>query len=310
MYAQVTAKDGAATVGIDIGGTKIAVLVVANTGKILARGSVPTPAQEGGAAIADAVADLVHRLVAHAGVAVSGAGVGSAGVFDRSGTVRAGSDSFREWVGFALGCELELRLGVPVHVENDVNAFLLGEATQHSDDDLFGIMLGTGVGGAMILGGQLRQGMNGGAGEIGHTPGFGDLPCTCGQSGHLETIAAGRAIAHRYAMRTERQLTTPEIAQAARAGDRDAQRVFDDAGRGLAVASVMVATLLDIPRVIVGGGVAAAWDLLQPAIDDTLVTDFPVTGEPLSIERAIVGTDAVALGAASAVRRMPVLVAA
>jgi glucokinase len=213
---------------------------------------------------------------------------------------------FVGWTGFPLADELAARLGVPVRVENDVNAFLLGEAAHAGADeeDVLGVMLGTGVGGAVIIDGVLRHGPNGAAGEIGHTPGYSELVCTCGQVGHLETLASGTSIGLRYAERTGGEVHgAREVAASARHGDADAIAVFHAAGRALALACASAATLLDLPRAIVGGGVAEAWDLLAPAIEQTLRTDAPVSGMPLRITPATLGADAVALGAIEAARR-------
>lgn len=300
--------------GIDIGGTKIAALLVTDAGRVLARATVPAPAREGGAAMADAAAALVRSLADRCGVTVRAVGAGAAGVIDARGTVIAASDTFRDWAGFPLADELSARLGAPAVAVNDVNAFLLGEAAWGAarGDDVLGVMLGTGVGGALLLDGALRGGPHGGAGEIGHTPGYSDIVCTCGRVGHLKTVAAGRSIARAYREATEglgigneggpvggAALTARDVADLARAGDPAARAAYDAAGRALATACVSAATLLDLPAVVVGGGVAQAWDLLQPAIDDVLRTDPPVSGAPLTISRGTLGGDAVALGAAA-----------
>jgi len=301
---------GSGVVGIDIGGTKIAALLVNAEGTVLARGSVPAPAALGGGAMADAAAGLATALAEEAEVSLAAAGVGAAGVIDHeTGTIRAASATFVGWAGFPLADELEARLGVPVRVENDVNAFLLGEvaAAGRTDLDVLGVMLGTGVGGALIIDGDLHHGPHGAAGEIGHTPGYSELVCTCGQIGHLETLASGTSIALRYKERaalTERPAPDAgEIADRARGGDADAIAVFDAAGRALALACASAATILDLPCAIVGGGVAGAWDLLEPAIARTLRTDSPVSGIPLRIIPAVLGSDAVALGAIETARR-------
>lgn len=297
---------GGVFVGIDIGGTKIAALVAGEDRTILARGEVPAPASEGGPAMADAAAALVLELAQ--GREIRAVGVGAAGVVDHAtGTIRAASSTFTNWVGFPLADELSARLSVPVTVENDVNAFLLGEAASLGDassDDVLGVMLGTGVGGAVLVQGGLRRGPHGAAGEIGHTPGYGDLMCTCGQRGHLETLASGTSIAHRFTQRTGREVSgARDVAELASAGDADAIAVFHDAGRALGLACASAATLLDISHAIVGGGVTRAWHLLQSGIDDALRTDAPVTGIPLQISRATRGADAVALGAMESARR-------
>lgn len=294
-------------IGIDIGGTKIAGLLVDGHGSVLARGSVPAPAALGGDAMADAAAGLVRDLAARAGMRVAGLGVGAAGVVDHAtGTIRAASATFTGWAGYPLADALTARLAVPASVENDVNAFLLGEiaADPGAGDDVLGVMLGTGVGGAIVIGGDLQHGPHGAAGEIGHTPGYSDLVCTCGQVGHLETLASGLSIARRYAQRTGADsIDARAVADLARAGDRDALEMFADAGRAVALACASAATLLDLPRAIVGGGVVAAWDLLRPSIEHTLITDAPVSGIPLVITPARLGGDAVALGAIEAARR-------
>lgn len=296
-----------AVVGIDIGGTKIAALLVDRSGEILARGVVDAPAREGGRAMADAAAMLARNLATRAGRTLTAVGVGAAGVVDHeTGIIRAASETFVDWAGFPLADELAVRLGAPVRVENDVNAFLLGELDhgESSGDDVLGIMLGTGVGGAVVLDGQLRHGPHGAAGEIGHTPGYSDIRCTCGQIGHLETLASGTSIGLRYAERSGATgLTARDVADRARAGDPIAVEVFDAAGRALALACAIAAGILDLDRAVIGGGVVHAWDLLLPAIDAALATDSPVSGVRLEIIPATRGSDAVALGAAAAARR-------
>lgn len=299
--------------GIDIGGTKISAILVDDDGAITARGVVAAPASHGGAAMADAAAGLVRALVAERGADLVAAGVGAAGVIDSDrGVIRAASGLFADWAGFPLADELAGRLGVPVRIENDVNAFLQGEvAWGGGGRDVLGLMLGTGVGGALLLDGQLRHGPHGAAGEIGHTPGYSTLTCTCGQNGHLETVASGRSIGLRYGERTGRTgLGAEAVAGLARQGDRAAAEVFADAGRAVALAAASAAGLLDLTTVIVGGGVSEAWDLLGPAIAATLGSDSPVSGIPLHVERARLGADAVALGAVAAAREhaLPALI--
>lgn len=290
--------------GIDIGGTKVAAILIDNEGKILARGAGPAPAGDGGPAMADAATNLVTRLVAESGTHLRAAGVGAAGVIDANrGVIRAASTMFTDWAGFALADSLRLRLRVPVRVENDVNAFLMGEvAGSDTDGDVLGIMLGTGVGGAVMLGGELRHGPNGSAGEIGHTPGYSDIVCTCGQVGHLETVASGISIGLRYGESTG-------------VTGLDARQVVDRA-RGETRARERFSTMPEGPLPWLGQTlrgcstwvrsssveVTLAWDLLDPAITATLGTDSPVSGVPLRINRARLGADAVALGAAASAR--------
>lgn len=291
--------------GIDIGGTKTAGALVGADGDVVARAVRDTPARIGGAAMAQTAIELVRELTETAGAAPVAVGVGAAGVVDQStGRIRAASDMFVDWAGFPLGARLSEGLGVPVRVENDVNAFLLGEMSWGAarGSDVLGVMLGTGVGGALALDGHLRHGPHGAAGEIGHTPGYGDAVCTCGMTGHLETLASGTSIARRYSVRTGGGgMSARAVAELARAGDDVARRVFADAGRAVALACVSAATLVDLPLAVVGGGVAGAWDLLADAVAETLRTDPPVSGASLKIVPGALRADAVMLGAAALV---------
>ena len=290
--------------GLDIGGTGTSVVLVDGE-RVVARQHGATPAGEGGPAMVAAAAGLVRSaLRAAPGTRLAGAGVGAAGVVDpATGTVVAASDSFAGWAGFGLADALGDALGVPVAVENDVNAFALGEARSGAARglaDVLAVTLGTGVGGALVLGGNLYRGPSGAAGEIGHVAGFGDLPCTCGGRGHLETLASGRAVARAYERATG--LAVPgarQVAELARAGDGDARRAFDGAAHAVGRAAVLVATLLDVTDVVVGGGVASAWDLLGPGIAASVRREPPVSGADVRVAPSALGREAVALGAAT-----------
>jgi glucokinase len=296
-----------AIAGVDIGGTSTDVVLCSPRLDILARTTAATPATRGGAAMIDTCVGLVDTLVRDTGTRLLGVGVGAAGVVDaRGGTVLFASDSFTGWTGFPVADAVRQSLAVPAFLDNDVNAFLRGEVTTGAvagEAQALGITLGTGVGGALWLSGELFEGAHGAAGEIGHTPGFGDLPCTCGGHGHLETVASGRSITARYRDRAGLELSAAEIAVRAGTGDRDAVAVFDAAGAAVGKAITMVAALVDVTTVVVGGGVTHAWHLLEPPIRKYLVDEPPVSGRPIRLERSALGDVAVALGAASRARR-------
>ncbi|MEV3906715.1 ROK family protein [Streptomyces canus] len=292
-----------AVAGVDIGGTSTQVALFADDLTVVDRLEVPTPASVGGDAMVGAALDAVRLLLDRTGVRLLGVGVGAAGVVDvREGRILVASDSFRDWAGFAVTAALEEALGVPAFLDNDVNAFLRGEATAGAvagERDVLGMTLGTGVGGALWLDGALYGGPHGAAGEIGHIPGFGDLPCTCGGRGHLETLASGRAIAARYGERTGRALSARDVAEAS---DADALAVYEDAGAAVARALLVTAGLLDVTTVVIGGGVGRAWTLLEPSILRALATEPPVSGHPVRVVPSLLGGDAVAVGAAARVR--------
>ncbi|MFD7815499.1 ROK family protein [Streptomyces sp. NPDC059785] len=293
--------------GIDIGGTTTQVVVCSDDLTVLDRAETTTPALEGGRAMVGAALGALAPLLARTPGRLVGAGIGAAGLVDSvTGRVLVASDSFHDWAGFAVTAAVEEALGVPAFLDNDVNAFLHGEVyggAVRGETDVLGMTLGTGVGGALWTGGALYAGPHGAAGEIGHIPGFGDLPCTCGGRGHLETLASGRSIGARYADRTGLRRTAREVAEAAARGDEDAAAVYRAAGAGIARAIVITAGVVDITTVVVGGGVSRAWPLLEPAVLSALAADPPVSGHPVRLVRASLASDAVPVGAAARARR-------
>ncbi|MFJ7491718.1 ROK family protein [Streptomyces sp. NPDC097727] len=300
-------RDRTLFAGVDIGGTTTQVVVCAEDLTVLDRAEVATPAADGGRAMIGAALGALAPLLERTPGRLAGCGVGAAGLVDSAtGRILVASDSFTGWAGFAVTDAVEEALGVPAFLDNDVNAFLYGEVSGgavRGEPDVLGMTLGTGVGGALWTGGALFAGPHGAAGEIGHIPGFGDLLCSCGGRGHLETLASGRSIGARYADRTGRRLTAREVAQAAGHGDRDALAVYEAAGAGIARAIVMTAGVVDITTVVVGGGVSRAWPLLEPLILASLAAEPPVSGHPVRLVRAALGADAVPVGAAARVRQ-------
>lgn len=292
--------------GIDVGGTNTKVVLATPALDVVDRVDLPTPAHAGGAAIVASALGAVAGLLETHRASLAGVGIGAAGVVDAAtGTVLVTGNSFTGWAGYGVTEAVTAALGVPATLDNDVNAFLLGEVATGAvagERDVLGMTLGTGVGGALVLDGALFAGPRGAAGEIGHVPGFGDGRCTCGQHGHLETIAAARGMADRYEGLTGTRLPVHAIAEAARAGDDHAASVFRTAGWGIARGILLTAGILDVTTVVIGGGVARSWDLLAPAIQDAIAAEPPVSGATIRVEPALLGSDAVALGAAAQVR--------
>ncbi|GGN78866.1 sugar kinase [Streptomyces albiflavescens] len=292
--------------GVDIGGTTTQVVLCTADLAVVDSVEVPTPAARGGQAMIRAALDALGLLQGRVPSRLLGVGVGAAGVVDtRTGRILVASDSFTGWAGFPVTATIEKALGVPAFLDNDVNAFLRGEVSKGAvagEPHVLGMTLGTGVGGALWMNGTLVEGPHGAAGEIGHIPGFGELPCTCGGRGHLETLASGRSIATRYGERTGRNLTAWGVAEAAVVGDADAIAVYEAAGAGIARALLITAGLVDLATFVIGGGVSRAWELLEPPILATLAAEPPVSGQPIRVVRARLGSGGVALGAASRAR--------
>lgn len=282
--------------GIDIGGTKLAAVLVDENGRELAAATSPAP--RGGEAVLREVAMLVRRLESDAGCDAAALGVGAAGIIDSvAGRILAASEVFTDWVGRWLRSDLEALLQLPVAVTNDVNAFLLGEVhwgALSGVRDALGVALGTGVGGAILLDGVIFEGRHGAAAEIGHTPRYSDHVCTCGGRGHLETVASGRSIGLRYAERAGGPSRTGvEVALLAEGGDATAQQIYAEAGVALANAILSTTTLFDVDHVVIGGGVARAWHLIEPSYSVEVAGNPPVSGRALVTRTASLNSPAI-----------------
>jgi glucokinase len=292
-------------IGLDIGGTTTNAVRCDDDLVVRATASAPTPARSGATAMLGRAAELVSRLAA--GAPVDGLGVAAAGVLDpRSGRIVRVSDSFQGWEGTPVAAALGDLVGLPAVADNDVNCFLVGEVAAgvlRGVDDAVGITLGTGVGGALWSGGRILHGRDGGAGELGHQPGYGDELCSCGRRGHLETLASGRSLVRRYRERGGTAESAVDVAAAARSGDERARGVFAEAARGVGTAIVQVTGLLAADRVVVGGGVAGAWDLLAPGVHEVIDRFPPLHGPPPDVRITALGDAAVAIGAAALARQ-------
>ncbi|MFI7611758.1 ROK family protein [Nonomuraea terrae] len=281
--------------GVDIGGTKIAVGLVTRDGTVHRRACAPTPAAQGPRAVVRTVAELARGLGLDG---VASAGVGTAGVVDPGGREIVGAtDAIRDWAGTPLARLLEDELQLPVLVRNDVHAFLAGELAGTAWRSALGVTVGTGVGGALGLDGRVVPGSRGAAGHLGHVPvpEAEGLACSCGAEGHVEAVAAGPAMAAASGERDLRQ-----VVERAEAGDVAAAGVLARGGRALGRALAGVVNVWDPQVVIIGGGVLAAGDLYLAPLREALAAGvLPVlTGVPIASAR--LGDDAVLIGAALA----------
>jgi glucokinase len=227
---------------------------------VLATDSCPTGAADGEAAVLERVAALGRAVTAPFGEPAS-AGLALPGHFDAAtGTGSLLPNLLGDWVGRPIAGPVGERLGLPVTLVNDVRALTLAElrlGAGRGAQDLVCIALGTGVGGGVVIGGLLHLGL-GHAGEIGHTTVDPDgPPCGCGNRGCLDRMAGADAIAAAAGV-----ATGAEAAAAARAGDPTARAAFERAGRYVGRVLAGAVVLLWPERVVVGGGVADAGELL------------------------------------------------
>jgi glucokinase len=302
-------------IGIDLGGTKI-YGVRMDGDEVAAEVKAKTPVQGGPLAVVDAIAEVVKQL-GRAGK--EPIGIGAPGVIDPTeGVVRA-APNLPGWIEpFGLAAAMSDVLdGVEVRLDNDVNVGTIAEArlgAGRDADDLLGVFVGTGVGGGLILGGTLRRGEQGLAGEIGHVvvrPK--GRTCGCGGRGHLEAYA-GRASLEKKARALEaqgRDTMLVELAKAKRMtsgvwskaldrGDAVAIELLDEAVDALGVAIAGAVLLLDLPLVVVGGGLA---DRLGPTfvgrIEQAVRSQlFAGGGSKVRIVPSVLGDRAGAIGAA------------
>ncbi len=247
-------------VGVDLGGSKVEALVLASDGRELARRRIPTPAGDYPATV-EAVAVLVESLEAEAGGRAAAVGVGTPGALDpRTGLVHNANSTCL--IGKPLDRDLSRRLGRPVHLANDADCFALSEAVDGAGAGrrvVFGVILGTGVGGGIVVDGKLVAGPNAIAGEWGHNPlpwpEDGERPgppCYCGRRGCVETFLSGPGLTKDSGTSWE----PAEIVRRAAAGDLACEAALKRYEDRLARALAIVINILDPHAVVLGGGVS------------------------------------------------------
>ena len=257
--------------GVDIGGSKV--LAVALDGGHAERGRVRLATGSGADGVVDSAVEAVTRLARHTGVEVSDfavVGVGVPGLVQRdSGDVSHAVNLGVDGTGLSLGAELGERLGIPVAVENDVNAAALGAAEllglEHAD--VAYLSIGTGLAAGLVSAGRVRHGARGAAGEIGHVPVDPAGPlCACGQRGCLEVLASGSAIAERWPVEDSGLAPASALFAAAEAGDAAAVRIRDEFAGQVAAAVRLLVLTCDVETVVLGGGVAEVGSSLHEAV--------------------------------------------
>jgi glucokinase len=257
-------------VGLDIGATKTLGLVVDGSGTI--RAEVREATEPGADGVVRTAQRVVEALRAATGEQLTGTvGVGIPGLVDvERGAVKHAVNLGVDGDWLPLADLLGARLGVPVVVENDVNAATLGAVALSGEDDLVYLSIGTGLAAGLVLEGRLRRGDHGAAGEIGHVPvdPAGAL-CQCGQRGCLETIASGSAIA--AAWPSGDVPAAQALFAAAQSGDPKAIDARDRFADGVASALRVLCLTVDPRTVVLGGGVAQLGEQLRVAVAAALL---------------------------------------
>ncbi len=290
--------------GIDLGGTKIegAILHSADSAEYGSRLRVPTGAENGYDHIISQIEKLVNLMQDDSGQRPFAIGIGTPGVTDPKTGLMKNSNTLC-LNQRTLGADISKRLGIPVKMANDANCFALAEATlgaAKGANCVFGMILGTGAGGGVVVGGKVLVGPHGIAGEWGHNvlePG--GAPCYCGLRGCVETVLSGTGLQRHYAEHSGTKLTVPEIARLAESGEdpqatATMERLASYFGKGLAT----IINILDPDAVVIGGGVGNLDLLYSDATRQEIVKNLfnPTCETP--ILRPTLGDSAGVFGAA------------
>jgi glucokinase len=298
------------TVGMDLGGTKILAAVVDAQGRIVAEAKVKTQPKEGPDAVIGRMIETAQQAARKASAdwsEIAGVGVGAPGPLDPETGIVRHAPNLPGWQEVPLAKRLSRGLGVPVYLENDVNLGTLGEyrlGAGRGTRDMVGIFVGTGVGGGLILDGELRGGYRHAAAEVGHMIVLADGPvCGCGKRGCLEAVASRTAIdrdlrlaiaAGRHSVVSKRlkrkgRITSGLLASAWREGDALVVEVMARAQWYLGLLTASIVNLIDPEMIVFGGGVVEA-------LGEEFLAPIRVTARQYFIQQA--GADRVQIVAA------------
>jgi glucokinase len=292
---------GSLHLGLDLGATNLKWALVSRTDgwRTLATGQTPTRADTGPEGIVAELAEVGLGAVRAVGAGVTSVGIGIPGLYDpAAGATRFLPNVPGDWAGRAVAGPVGAAIGAPAALINDARAFTLAElmlGAGRGVDSIVALTLGTGIGGGIAIDGRVVFGHDGTAGEIGHqTIEANGLACTCGNRGCLEAYARAERIAELCGT------SSPEEAVArARAGDEGAVRGLAEAGRFLGIGIANLIVLVNPDRVVLGGGVAGAGDLLFDPIRAEIARRVYITSlVGIDIVAAELGTMAGAIGAA------------
>ena len=307
-------------IGIDVGGTNVKIALVDGEGKIIYSNSVPTYAQMGYEYtvnnIKQAIRDLMKETHTDA-KEIEGIGFDFPGQVDyKTGVVKL-APNIPGWVNVPIAQMIEEEFNIPTRIDNDVRCAALGElkfGAGKGCENFVCITVGTGIGSGLVINGQLVRGAANAAGEIGHIKlqMNGGPICGCGDTGCLEAFASGPSIVamaqeylkggkstkFREMAGADGEITPYIVAKAAEAGDPVAKRIFEIVGTYIGMGLVSVINLLNPEKVIIGGGVAAAGDLLLDPIRKTIKERaMIVAGNSVEIVPAELGNSAGVIGA-------------
>ncbi|HPG38160.1 MAG TPA: ROK family protein [bacterium] len=307
----------AAWIGMDLGGTNIKFGLVLANGTIHLQKKLDSEIPFGYKYVFDKIAGYTRELIHAAGsdFVVKGFGIGVPGLIDIKNQMLVEASNFPGWKNVKIGYELEKRLDFKVSVDNDANLAALGEykfGAGRGVTEMLMVTLGSGVGSGLILNGAIYHGSRSAAGEFGHTIIQKDGPlCACGRRGCVEAFVGKYGIQRRikellvdYPRSILREIEphniTPEdIYNAAVKGDKTALLLFQEVGESLGVGLGNVANLLNLERVVIGGGISNAGELIfKPARETLAQIAFKTNFETITLVPAHLGENAGLVGSA------------
>ncbi|HEY7402598.1 MAG TPA: ROK family protein [Candidatus Angelobacter sp.] len=277
-------------IGVDLGGTNLRIAAVDSNGKMLEKTTTSTEVARGRDQVIDAMCSAIQQTAAkfHSSGDLAGIGIGVPGIIElQTGTLHE-SPNLPGWEDYPVREEIERRLRTTVVLENDANAAALGEkwlGAASAVDDMCMLTLGTGVGGGLVLNGQVWHGMTGMAGEIGHVNVEPDgPPCNCGSRGCLEqlasatavkrmaveAVATGKAPELARAMNEDPEFSSKVVHQMALQGDEPAREIFRRVGNALGIVLADLINIFNLPMYVIGGGASSAWDAFAPTMFERL----------------------------------------
>ena len=333
-------------VGVDLGGTNLRIAAVDDQGTLVEKVTLGTKVSLGRDHVIGEMCEAIQHVLDkyRNSATVMGIGIGVPGIIDMQTGLLRESPNLPGWANYPVRAEIEQRLKTVVILENDANVAALGEkwlGAAKEVDDMAMLTLGTGVGGGLVMGGTIWRGMNGMAGEFGHTTVEPEgHPCGCGNRGCLEQYASATAVVRMAreaiaansgsglarAANVDAEFSAKSIYNLAIQGDEEARKIFRRVGRALGIVLSAMVNSLNLPIYVVGGGVSSAWEAFSPTIfeelrqrcmvfaatapPDPLASNHgasahvePGPGRKTIITRALLGSDAGLYGAA----RLPMI---
>lgn len=298
-------------IAVDLGGTNLKVALLNHGYRIIHREVLKTGRFSSRSRLTEAIVDSITRTIAIRKLNrkdILGIGVGVPGPVDAQTGVVHFFPNIPGWKEVNLRSILRAKIGLPIFIDNDVNLMALAEyklGQGKGFKNCLCITLGTGVGGGLILEGELYRGSGGAAGEIGHVPINEQGPrCNCGGSACLEAYIGNQQLANQAKKAFGRNISLEELSQLARQGNKKAKSIWLKAGRHLGVALVSAVNLLNLDAIIIGGGVSAAGEVLFNQVREVIKSRaMSVQAKGVKVFKAKLGSDAGLIGAAILVKQ-------